>query len=135
MEYEDTETHCIPFIIKNLLLHRLKYSSSGRAAPPLFVGVNGMQGVGKTTLVSLFTSRSQFRAPHASALSIATLSCGIVRDFLSFCGFLVFISFDGKYWTYEYLMTEILESSCLPIFSVPLHVESVARIDMMRLHP
>lgn len=68
MEYEDTETHCIPFIIKNLLLHRLKYSSSGRAAPPLFVGVNGMQGVGKTTLVSLFTSRSQFIAPHASVL-------------------------------------------------------------------
>lgn len=52
MEYEDAEDHCIPFILKNLHLHRSKYSSSGRAAPALFVGVNGMQGVGKTTLVS-----------------------------------------------------------------------------------
>ena len=92
MGYEEADIHCIPFIIKNLHLHRLKYSSSGKAAPPLFVGVNGMQGVGKTTLVSFFISSVPKSSSHASyAFSIARLSCGIVHDFLYFFS-LAFVS-------------------------------------------
>lgn len=83
MEYEEADIHCIPFIMKNLHLHRLKYSSSGRAAPPFFVGVNGMQGVGKTTLVSFFISSVQSHASSYDFSNSKLLSSGIVRDFLS----------------------------------------------------
>lgn len=88
MEYEEADFHCIPFIMKNLHLHRLKHSSSGRAAPPFFVGVNGMQGVGKTTLVSYFISSVPSHGCSCLLCFFSNskaLSCGIiVHDLLSF---------------------------------------------------
>ncbi|KOS18105.1 putative kinase mug58 [Escovopsis weberi] len=48
---DDKAPVCIPFILRHLRAHQ-------RAQPgrPLFVGLNGVQGVGKTTLVALLTA-------------------------------------------------------------------------------
>jgi pantothenate kinase-related protein Tda10 len=46
---DDKSEHCIPFILSRLRAHREQHAEG--AAPPFFVGVNGVQGAGKTTLV------------------------------------------------------------------------------------
>lgn len=46
---DDKSEHCIPFILERLAAHRELY---GKDAPPFFIGLNGVQGAGKTTLVS-----------------------------------------------------------------------------------
>jgi D-glycerate 3-kinase len=43
---DDKSPHCIPFILKNLHEHQLKHPDE-----PFFIGLNGVQGAGKTTLV------------------------------------------------------------------------------------
>ncbi len=45
---DDKSEHCISFI-----LERLRNKRSGSEKRPLFVGVNGAQGSGKTTLVRM----------------------------------------------------------------------------------
>ena len=48
---DDKSEHCIPFLLEKLKQHRERYESSGEKAPPFFLGLNGVQGAGKTTLV------------------------------------------------------------------------------------
>lgn len=48
---DDKSQHCIPFITERLRLHREHYESRQEAPPPFFLGLNGVQGAGKTTLV------------------------------------------------------------------------------------
>ena len=48
---DDKSEHCIPFILERLKLHREHYESRSEQPPPFFVGANGCQGSGKTTLV------------------------------------------------------------------------------------
>ncbi|KAF2091912.1 P-loop containing nucleoside triphosphate hydrolase protein [Saccharata proteae CBS 121410] len=43
---DDKSPHCIPFILDRLAVHR------ATSAAPFFLGLNGVQGAGKTTLVS-----------------------------------------------------------------------------------
>lgn len=49
---DDKSEHCIPFIIDRIHAHRESYSQAGEDVPPFFLGLNGVQGAGKTTLVS-----------------------------------------------------------------------------------
>lgn len=55
---DDKSEHCIPFILERIRLHRQQYESKGETPPPFFVGLNGVQGAGKTTLVGSFCFRS-----------------------------------------------------------------------------
>ena len=48
---DDKSQYCIPFILEQLEIHQKKHGGKHRA-PPFFLGMNGVQGVGKTTLVS-----------------------------------------------------------------------------------
>lgn len=48
---DDKSEHCIPFILDHIKLHREHYESKGEPPAPFFVGLNGVQGAGKTTLV------------------------------------------------------------------------------------
>jgi D-glycerate 3-kinase len=48
---DDKSEHCVPFILDLLKQHREKYENEGKTPPPFFLGLNGVQGAGKTTLV------------------------------------------------------------------------------------
>ncbi|KAK6433976.1 cystathionine beta-lyase [Oleoguttula sp. CCFEE 5521] len=48
---DDKSEHCVPFITKQIEAHQAHYTTE-RKAPPFFVGLNGVQGAGKTTLVT-----------------------------------------------------------------------------------
>lgn len=54
---DDKSEHCISFIVE-----LLKYKSSESGQKPLFVGINGAQGSGKTTLVRIASRRVQVLA-------------------------------------------------------------------------
>ncbi len=47
---DDKSQFCVPFIIERLQLHRLRYTNFENP-PPFFLGLNGVQGAGKTVLV------------------------------------------------------------------------------------
>lgn len=47
---DDKSEHCIPFLLERLEQHRARYANDPNA-PPFFLGLNGVQGVGKTVLV------------------------------------------------------------------------------------
>lgn len=47
---DDKSGICIPFILRRLETHRQRYVGVENA-PPLFLGINGVQGAGKSTLV------------------------------------------------------------------------------------
>jgi len=49
---DDRSEHCIPFILDKIKAHCDYYKKEGKDAPPFFLGLNGIQGAGKTTLVS-----------------------------------------------------------------------------------
>ncbi|KAK3116809.1 hypothetical protein LTR53_002444 [Teratosphaeriaceae sp. CCFEE 6253] len=60
---DDKSEHCIPFILDRIKQHRQQYEDRGETPPPFFVGLNGVQGAGKTTLVTaLHTTLSS--PPH-----------------------------------------------------------------------
>jgi pantothenate kinase-related protein Tda10 len=48
---DDKSEHCVPFILDRITKHRESYASRGEEPTPFFVGLNGVQGAGKTTLV------------------------------------------------------------------------------------
>lgn len=48
---DDKSEHCVPFILGRIKLHGDSYKSRGETPPPFFIGLNGVQGAGKTTLV------------------------------------------------------------------------------------
>ncbi|KAJ5770832.1 uncharacterized protein N7511_002883 [Penicillium nucicola] len=66
---DDKSQHCIPFLLDRLRVHTERHR--GTATPPFFIGLNGVQGAGKTVLVSALndTLRS---APYS--LAVVTLS-------------------------------------------------------------
>ncbi|OQD73567.1 hypothetical protein PENDEC_c014G03420 [Penicillium decumbens] len=70
---DDKSQHCIPFLLERLHAHSERHRKADGLAdtPPFFLGLNGVQGAGKTVLVSTLqnTLRS---APYS--LSVVTLS-------------------------------------------------------------
>ncbi|OOF91335.1 hypothetical protein ASPCADRAFT_211165 [Aspergillus carbonarius ITEM 5010] len=65
---DDKSQHCIPFLLERLKAHQARHPAN---TPPFFLGLNGVQGAGKTVLVS--TLQSTLRSPPYS-LSVVTLS-------------------------------------------------------------
>ncbi|CAG8006267.1 unnamed protein product [Penicillium salamii] len=65
---DDKSQHCIPFLLERLRIHTDRHRGN---TPPFFIGLNGVQGAGKTVLVSALndTLRSE---PYS--LSVVTLS-------------------------------------------------------------
>lgn len=51
---DDKSQHCIPFLLDRVKTHQERYASNPDQAPPLFLGLNGVQGAGKTVLVRAF---------------------------------------------------------------------------------
>ncbi|KAF2201479.1 putative uridine/cytidine kinase [Delitschia confertaspora ATCC 74209] len=49
---DDKSEYCIPFILDHLSRYRNEYLDRGESPPPFFLGLNGVQGAGKTTLVT-----------------------------------------------------------------------------------
>ncbi len=56
---DDKSPICIPFILSRLAAHRA--AAQGPAVRPFIIGLNGVQGVGKTTLVRALASTLQQR--------------------------------------------------------------------------
>jgi len=52
---DDKSEHCIAFLLQRLHIHREKTGSG----TPFFLGLNGVQGAGKTTLVRIHLSTCQ----------------------------------------------------------------------------
>jgi D-glycerate 3-kinase len=48
---DDKSEHCVPFILDRIKEHRKAFDLKGDKPTPFFVGLNGVQGAGKTTLV------------------------------------------------------------------------------------
>ncbi|GAB7362940.1 hypothetical protein MBLNU230_g3237t1 [Neophaeotheca triangularis] len=68
---DDKSEHCVPFILAHIKSHQQHYADKGKKAPPFFVGLNGVQGAGKTTLVETLSSTLS-STPHN--LPVAVLS-------------------------------------------------------------
>ncbi|TPX22213.1 hypothetical protein DIZ76_014079 [Coccidioides immitis] len=66
--FDDKSQYCIPFLLGRLELHRARYASDPNP-PPFFLGLNGVQGAGKTVLVT--TLRSTLSAPPYNLPTIA----------------------------------------------------------------
>ena len=47
---DDKSEHCIPFLLERLKIHQERHAGDPDP-PPFFLGLNGVQGAGKTTLV------------------------------------------------------------------------------------
>ncbi|KAL4787613.1 P-loop containing nucleoside triphosphate hydrolase protein [Aspergillus varians] len=69
--FDDKSEHCIPFLLERLKVHQAQHGNYPSKTPPFFLGLNGVQGAGKTVLVS--TLQSTLRAPPYS-LPVVTLS-------------------------------------------------------------
>ncbi|KAK7700743.1 hypothetical protein SLS57_011995 [Botryosphaeria dothidea] len=69
---DDKSEHCIPFILDRIAAHRQQHGDNGR---PFFLGLNGVQGAGKTTLVTTLctTLRSPPHLLPTAVLSIDDL--------------------------------------------------------------
>jgi D-glycerate 3-kinase len=48
---DDKSQYCIPFILERLQVHRRQHEGDEEDAPPFVLGLNGVQGAGKTVLV------------------------------------------------------------------------------------
>jgi D-glycerate 3-kinase len=66
---DDKSPHCIPFILSRLAAYQS--SNDTTSSRPFFIGLNGVQGAGKTTLVSALARELQ----HGQGLE--TLVCSI----------------------------------------------------------
>lgn len=49
--FDDKTEHCLPFLLERLEVHKSRHTDNPNP-PPFFVGLNGIQGAGKTVLVS-----------------------------------------------------------------------------------
>ncbi|KAL1876537.1 hypothetical protein Daus18300_002781 [Diaporthe australafricana] len=58
---DDKSPKCIPFILERLKAHQAQYAASGGPGKPFVIGLNGVQGVGKTTLVKALAETLQQR--------------------------------------------------------------------------
>jgi hypothetical protein len=61
---DDKAQYCIPFILERLEVHRQQHEGEENA-PPFFLGLNGVQGAGKTVLVIFFPSCDLFQPTHS----------------------------------------------------------------------
>lgn len=50
---DDKSSHCVPFILERLKAHRQAAAARVEQPAPFFIGLQGVQGAGKTTLVGL----------------------------------------------------------------------------------
>lgn len=57
---DDKAQYCIPFILERLEVHRRQHEGEENA-PPFFLGLNGVQGAGKTVLVTFSPSCDLFQ--------------------------------------------------------------------------
>ncbi|PNS16319.1 hypothetical protein CAC42_6426 [Sphaceloma murrayae] len=53
---DDKSEHCIPFILERIKESQKSHEQAGQTPPPFFLGLNGVQGAGKTTLVETLCS-------------------------------------------------------------------------------
>ena len=61
---DDKATHVVPFILERLAVHQQQHKNCPPAdRPPFFIGLNGVQGAGKTVLVSILQETLQ-NPPH-----------------------------------------------------------------------
>ncbi|KAJ5207138.1 hypothetical protein N7491_002230 [Penicillium cf. griseofulvum] len=67
---DDKSQHCIPFLLDRLRVHTERHRGNPRT-PPFFIGLNGVQGAGKTVLVSALND-TLHSEPYS--LSVVTLS-------------------------------------------------------------
>lgn len=74
---DDKSEHCVPFIAERLRLHRAEYEEKLERPPPFFLGLNGVQGAGKTTLVGGAHRPSRDRGTHHCTVSV---DCSNVED-------------------------------------------------------
>jgi D-glycerate 3-kinase len=65
---DDKSPLCIPFILRRLEIHRAQHPDK-----PFFIGLNGVQGAGKTTLVSALKETLQGRGLETLVCSIDDL--------------------------------------------------------------
>ncbi|KAG5301673.1 uridine/cytidine kinase [Histoplasma ohiense] len=65
---DDKSQLCIHFLLEQLGIHEQKYAADS-CPPPFFVGLNGVQGAGKTVLVSIL--RSTLSSPPCNLPTIA----------------------------------------------------------------
>jgi D-glycerate 3-kinase len=49
---DDKSQYCIPFLLDRLKHHQARHGNNPANTPPFFLGLNGVQGAGKTVLVS-----------------------------------------------------------------------------------
>ncbi|RVX65769.1 hypothetical protein B0A52_10375 [Exophiala mesophila] len=68
---DDKAEHVIPFILPLLDQHRKKHSSSPNP-PPFFIGLNGVQGAGKSVLVDILKSTLRSE-PHRLSTAVFSL--------------------------------------------------------------
>ncbi|XHF98926.1 hypothetical protein AWENTII_002456 [Aspergillus wentii] len=68
---DDKSQHCIPFLLDRVKAHQARHGNDPSNTPPFFLGLNGVQGAGKTVLVS--TLQNTLRSPPYS-LPVVTLS-------------------------------------------------------------
>ena len=71
MLLDDKSEHAVPFILERLEAQKRLRPDNVR---PFFLGLNGVQGVGKTTLVS----RISIQDPHTSAALSPALQCTLL---------------------------------------------------------
>lgn len=55
---DDKSEHCIPFLLERLKVHQARHANNPNP-PPFFLGLNGIQGAGKTVLVSRAAGNKQ----------------------------------------------------------------------------
>ncbi|TQV98883.1 hypothetical protein V2A60_007417 [Cordyceps javanica] len=72
---DDKAPICVPFILEHLAAHRARHANDAGhslqvTTPPLVVGLNGIQGAGKTTLVAALTAALKQESVHAVVCSI-----------------------------------------------------------------
>ncbi|KAI5298062.1 erg24, C-14 sterol reductase [Ascosphaera pollenicola] len=69
---DDKTQYCLPFIENCLAAHRNRYPDADPArCPPFFLGVNGIQGAGKTTFVNALRSRLSSAPFNCNAVSFS----------------------------------------------------------------
>ncbi|KAK9360847.1 P-loop containing nucleoside triphosphate hydrolase protein [Lipomyces starkeyi] len=68
---DDKSPICIPFILEKLKEHQ-DANGGPISAPPFFIGLNGVQGVGKTTLVTLLAKTLE-ESPYSLPVSVLSI--------------------------------------------------------------
>lgn len=66
---DDKAQYCIPFILERLEAHHRQHEGEENA-PPFFLGLNGVQGAGKTVLVTFFPPLLRSISNHSLHLGL-----------------------------------------------------------------